>query len=194
MRKPGTIVTSNTSGLPIHLIAEGRSEDFQQHWAGTHFFNPPRYMKLVELIRRAEDAPGRARIAGGNLRPPAGQGRGGRQRHAELHRQSHRHVSMLNAIRQMQALEMTIEEVDACTGPAIGWPKSATFRTADIVGLDVLVHVVRNIYENAPEDESREIYRVPQLIEEMMRARMAGRENRKRILQASEEGRANRKF
>jgi 3-hydroxyacyl-CoA dehydrogenase len=77
--------------------------------------------------------------------------------------------SMLNALRAMRELEMTVEEVDACTGPAVGWPKSATFRTADIVGLDILVHVVRNIYENAPGDESREMYRVPPLIEEMMK-------------------------
>ena len=76
---------------------------------------------------------------------------------------------MLNVLRLMQRLDMTVEEVDACTGPAIGWPKSATFRTADMVGLDVLAHVVRNIYENAPDDESREIYRVPPLIEEMIK-------------------------
>ena len=78
--------------------------------------------------------------------------------------------AILNSIVQMQALGMTIEEVDTCTGPAVGWPKSATFRTADIVGLDVLVHVIRNIYENAPDDESREMYRVPKLVEEMMAA------------------------
>ena len=92
VRKPGTIVTSNTSGLPIRLIAEGRSEDFQQHWAGTHFFNPPRYMKLVELIPGPKTLPGSARSARGNLRRAAGQGRGGREGHAEFHRQPHRHV------------------------------------------------------------------------------------------------------
>src|SRR6266568_1865917 len=106
-RKPGAIVTTNTSGLPVHLIAEGMSEEFQQHWAGTHFFNPPRYLKLVEVI------PGPK------------------------------------------------------TSKAVGWPKSATFRTADIVGLDVLIHVVKNIYETAPNDESREMYKVPALVEEM---------------------------
>ena len=74
--------------------------------------------------------------------------------------------SMLNALRLMGTLGMTVEEVDACTGPAVGWPKSATFRTADIVGLDVLVHVVKNIYETAPNDESREMYKVPALVEE----------------------------
>src|SRR5437016_13812776 len=74
---------------------------------------------------------------------------------------------MLNALRLMGTLGMTVEEVDACTGPAVGWPKSATFRTADIVGLDVLVHVVKNIYETAPNDESREMYKIPALVEEM---------------------------
>src|SRR5439155_546190 len=77
--------------------------------------------------------------------------------------------SMLNALRLMNRLQMTVEEVDACTGPAVGWPKSATFRTADIVGLDVLVHVVKNIYETAPNDESRETYKVPALVEEMVK-------------------------
>lgn len=167
VRKPGTIVTSNTSGLPIHLVAEGRSEDFQQHWAGTHFFNPPRYMKLVELIAgprtRAEVLEALGEICDFRL------GKGVVEAKDTPNFIANRigTFSMLNAIHQMQALGMTVEEVDACTGPAIGWPKSATFRTADIVGLDVLVHVVRNIYENAPQDESREIYRVPKLIEAM---------------------------
>ena len=92
--------------------------------------------------------------------------------------------SMLNSIRQMQALEMTIEEVDACTGPAVGWPKSATFRTADIVGLDVLVHVVRNIYENALADESRELYQVPALIEAMIERGWLGEKTGSGFLQA----------
>jgi len=82
--------------------------------------------------------------------------------------------SMLNALRLMQSLGMTVEEIDACTGPAVGWPKSATFRTADIVGLDVLVHVVKNIYETAPNDESREFYKVPALVEEMFKRKMLG--------------------
>ena len=92
VRKLGAIVTSNTSGLPIHTIAEGRSEDFQQHWAGTHFFNPPRYMKLVELIPGTENAPRSARLARRNLRLASWQGRRRRERHAEFHRQPHRHV------------------------------------------------------------------------------------------------------
>ena len=92
VRKPGTIVTRILPGLPIHLIAEGRSEDFQQHWAGTHFFNPPRYMKLVELIPGPKTRPEVLEVARRNLRQAARQGRGARERHAELHRQPHRHV------------------------------------------------------------------------------------------------------
>jgi len=167
-RKPGTMVTSNTSGLPIRLVAEGRSEDFQQHWAGVHFFNPPRYMKLVELIpgpkTRLEVLKSLEEICDRRL----GKGVVIAKDTPNFIANRIGTFSILNAVRQMLSLEMTIEEVDACTGPAIGWPNSATFRTVDIVGLDVLVHVVRNIYENAPEDESREMYKVPPLFEEMM--------------------------
>ncbi len=169
VRKPGTIVTSNTSGLPIHVISEGRSEDFQQHWAGTHFFNPPRYMKLVELIAgpktRADVMEALSEICDLRL----GKGVVVAKDTPNFIANRIGTFSMLNAVRVMQELELTIEEVDACTGPAVGWPKSATFRTADIVGLDVLVHVVRNIYDNVPDDESREMYKVPPLVEEMMK-------------------------
>jgi 3-hydroxyacyl-CoA dehydrogenase len=168
VRKPGAIVTSNTSGLPIHLIAEGRSEDFQQHWAGTHFFNPPRYMKLVELIpgpkTRADVLGTLNEICDYRL----GKGVVVAKDTPNFIANRIGTFSMLNVLRQMQALDMTIEEVDACTGPAIGQPKSATFRTTDIVGLDVLVHVVRNIYDNIPNDESREMWRVPAFVEEML--------------------------
>jgi 3-hydroxyacyl-CoA dehydrogenase len=169
VRKPGTIVTSNTSGLPIHLIAEGRSEDFQQHWAGTHFFNPPRYMKLVELIPGPKTLPGVLTTLDEMCDLRLGKG-------VVISKDTPNFIAnrigtyaMLNVLKQMQTLDMTIEEVDACTGPAIGQPKSATFRTADIVGLDVLVHVVRNIYDNIPNDESREMWRVPAFVEEMMK-------------------------
>jgi len=169
VRKPGTIVTSNTSGLPIHLIAEGRSEDFQQHWAGTHFFNPPRYMKLVELIPGPKTLPGVQATLGEICDLRLGKGVVVAKDTPNFIANRIGTYAMLNVLKQMQALEMTIEEVDACTGPAIGQPKSATFRTADIVGLDVLVHVVRNIYDNIPNDESREMWRVPAFIDEMMK-------------------------
>ncbi len=168
IRKPGTIVTSNTSGLPIKLIAEGRSEDFQQHWAGTHFFNPPRYMKLVELISGPKMKPEVLETLEEICDLRLGKGLVLAKDTPNFIANRIGTFSMLNALRQMQAMDMTIEEVDACTGQAVGWPKSATFRTADLVGLDVLVNVVRNIYENAPDDESREMYRVPQFVEDMV--------------------------
>jgi 3-hydroxyacyl-CoA dehydrogenase len=169
VRKPGTIVTSNTSGLPIHLIAEGRSEDFQQHWAGTHFFNPPRYMKLVELIAGPKTLPEVLQSLDEICDLRLGKGVVAAKDTPNFIANRIGTFSMLNAVRQMLALEMTIEEVDACTGPAIGQPKSATFRTADLVGLDILVHVIRNIYENATADKSRDIYKVPPFMEEMLK-------------------------
>jgi len=169
VRKPGTIVTSNTSGLPIHLIAEGRSEDFQQHWAGTHFFNPPRYMKLVELVAGPKTLPEVLQWLDEICDLRLGKGVVAAKDTPNFIANRLGTFSMLNAVRQMLALEMTIEEVDACTGPAIGQPKSATFRTADLVGLDILVHVVRNIYDNATSDESRDIYKVPPFMEEMLK-------------------------
>jgi 3-hydroxyacyl-CoA dehydrogenase len=168
-RKPGAMVTTNTSGLPVHLIAEGMSEEFQQHWAGTHFFNPPRYLKLVEVI------PGPKTLSEvvGSLSEfcdrRLGKGVVIAKDTANFIANRIGTFSMLNALRLMGTLGMTVEEVDACTGPAVGWPKSATFRTADIVGLDVLVHVVKNIYETVLQDESRERYRVPALVEEMVK-------------------------
>ena len=169
VRKPGTIITSNTSGLPIHLIAEGRSEDFQKHWAGTHFFNPPRYMKLVELIPGPKTLPAVLATLDEMCDVRLGKGVVIAKDTPNFLANRIGTYAMLNVLKQMQALDMTVEEVDACTGPAIGQPKSATFRTADIVGLDVLVHVVRNIYDNIPNDESREMWRVPAFVEEMMK-------------------------
>jgi len=168
-RRPGTLVSTNTSGLPIRLIAEGRSADFQQHWCGTHFFNPPRYMKLVELIPGPQTKPEALATLGDFCDHRLGKGVVVAKDTPNFIANRIGTYSMLNVLRLMREMEMTIEEIDACTGPAVGWPRSATFRTADIVGLDVLAHVVRNIYETAPDDESREVYRVPALVEEMMK-------------------------
>ena len=169
VRKPGTIVTSNTSGLPIRLIAEGRSEDFQKHWAGTHFFNPPRYMKLVELIPGPKTLPEVMAELDEISDVRLGKGVVVAKDTPNFIANRIGTFSLLNAFQQMKALELSVEDVDTCTGPAIGWPKSATFRTLDIVGLDVLVHVIGNIYQNAPDDESRELYHVPPLMEDMMK-------------------------
>ena len=166
-RKPGAIVTTNTSGLPVHLIAAEMSEEFQQHWAGTHFFNPPRYMKLVEVIPGPKTSSDVIETLSEFCDRRLGKGVVVAKDTPNFIANRIGTFSMLNALRLMGALGMTVEEVDACTGPAVGWPKSATFRTADIVGLDVLIHVVKNIYETAPNDESRERYKVPAIVEEM---------------------------
>jgi 3-hydroxyacyl-CoA dehydrogenase len=168
-RKPGAIITTNTSGLPVRLIAEGLPDEFQQHWAGTHFFNPPRYLKLVEVIPGPKTSSQVIETLSDFCDRRLGKG-------VVISKDTPNFIanrigtfSVLNALRLMKQLDMTVEEVDACTGPAVGWPKSATFRTTDIVGLDVLCHVVRNIYETAPDDESRERYKVPALVEEMIK-------------------------
>jgi 3-hydroxyacyl-CoA dehydrogenase len=155
--------------LPVHLIAEGMSEEFQQHWAGTHFFNPPRYLKLVEVIPGPKTSSDVVETLSDFCDRRLGKGVVIAKDTPNFIANRIGTFSMLNALRLMGALGMTVEEVDACTGPAVGWPKSATFRTADIVGLDVLVHVVKNIYETAPNDESREMYKVPALVEEMVK-------------------------
>jgi 3-hydroxyacyl-CoA dehydrogenase len=168
-RRPGAIVTTNTSGLPVHQIAQGFDDDFQGHWAGTHFFNPPRYMKLVELIPGPATSPGVLDALADFCDHRLGKGVVRAKDTPNFIANRIGTFSMLTSLSLMARFGMSVEEVDACTGPAIGWPKSATFRTADIVGLDVLTNVVRNIYENVPQDESRELYRIPPLVEEMTR-------------------------
>jgi 3-hydroxyacyl-CoA dehydrogenase len=145
IRKPGTIVTTNTSGLPVAKIAEGFSDDFRRSWFGTHFFNPPRYMRLLELIP-TPDAD-RALIDSVSHFCDAQLGKG-----VVLAKDTPNFIgnrigtfSVLNVMRLMQEMDLTIEEVDALTGQAVGWPRSATFRTIDLVGLDVLGHVVSNM-------------------------------------------------
>src|SRR6202795_3720627 len=168
-RPPGPVVPPNTSGLPIAQIAADADPEFRRHWAGTHFFNPPRYMKLVEIIPGPKTLPEVLQSLEEICDLRLGKGVVAAKDTPNFIANRIGTFSMLNAVRQMLALEMTIEEVDACTGPAIGQPKSATFRTADLVGLDILVHVVRNIYDNATTDESRDIYKVPPFMEEMLK-------------------------
>src|SRR5271156_6596257 len=142
IRKPGTIVTTNTSGLPVGKISEGFSDDFRRAWFGTHFFNPPRYMRLLELIPTPDaDA---SLIAAVTRFCDTQLGKG-----VVLAKDTPNFIgnrigtfSVLNVMRLMQEMDLTIEDVDALTGQAVGWPKSATFRTIDLVGLDILGHVV----------------------------------------------------
>jgi 3-hydroxyacyl-CoA dehydrogenase len=187
-RRPGAIVTTNTSGLPIRQIAQGFDDDFQSHWAGTHFFNPPRYMKLVEIIPGPGTSPEVLDALADFCDRRLGKGVVRAKDTPNFIANRIGTFSMLTSFSLMARLGMSVEEVDACTGPAIGWPKSATFRTADIVGLDVLTNVVRNIYENAPQDESRELYRIPPLVEEMTRRGWLGEKSGRGFYQRVKKG------
>ncbi|MBP7470215.1 MAG: 3-hydroxyacyl-CoA dehydrogenase family protein, partial [Flavobacterium sp.] len=173
-RKPGTLVTSNTSGIPIHFMGEGRSEDFQKHFCGTHFFNPARYLKLFEIIPGPQTSSevldfltvygdkflGKTSVVAKDT--PAFIG----NRIGIFGIQSLFHL--------VKELGLTIEEVDKLTGPVIGRPKSATFRTVDVVGLDTLVHVANGIYENCPNDEAHELFKLPDFITKMMENKWYG--------------------
>ena len=159
-RKPGTLITSNTSGIPIHLMAEGRSEDFKKHFCGTHFFNPPRYLKLLEIIPTPyTDAEvvdflmnygdlylGKTTVLAKDT-PAFIANRIGV-------------FSMMAIMKIMGDLQLSIDEVEALTGPVIGRPKSATFRTADVVGLDTLIKVAKGVADNCPEDEARAYFNI----------------------------------
>ena len=174
VRKPGTIVSTNTSGIPINRLASGLSADFRRHWLGTHFFNPPRYMKLLEIIPGAETEPRvlEAVSAMGEFR--LGKG-------IVVCKDTPNFIAnrigtfwLQHVLLVMQQDGYSIDEVDQLTGPAIGRPKSATFRTLDIVGLDTFAHVTRNIYQNVPDDEQRELFKVPAFIDDMLVRNLLG--------------------
>ncbi len=145
VRRPGTIVTTNTSGLPVARIAEGFSPDFRRLWFGTHFFNPPRYMRLLEIIPTAETDRAALDAIAHFADVRLGKGIVAAQDTPNFIANRIGAFSVLNVMRLMQQFDLSIEEVDALTGTAVGWPKSATFRTIDMVGLDILGHVVRNM-------------------------------------------------
>jgi 3-hydroxyacyl-CoA dehydrogenase len=145
VRKPGTIITTNTSGLPVAKIAEGFSEDFRRSWFGTHFFNPPRYMRLLEIIPTPETDLTLIEAVTWFSDVQLGKGVVVAKDTPNFIANRVGTFSVLNVMRLMQEMDLTIEDVDALTGQAIGWPKSATFRTIDLVGLDILGHVVANM-------------------------------------------------
>ncbi len=145
VRKPGTIVTTNTSGLPVGKIAEGFSDDFRRNWFGTHFFNPPRYMRLLELIPTPESDRSAMDAIAHFCDVQLGKGVVWAKDTPNFIGNRIGTFSVLNVIRLMQEMDLSIEDVDALTGQAVGWPKSATFRTIDLVGLDILGHVVGNM-------------------------------------------------
>jgi 3-hydroxyacyl-CoA dehydrogenase len=167
-RKPGTLVSSNTSGIPIHLMAAGRSEDFQKHFCGTHFFNPPRYLRLLEIIPTPKTDPsvvdffmhygdvylGKTTVLCKDT-PAFIANRVGV-------------FSMMSVVHIMEMLEMTIDEIESLTGPIMGRPKSATFRTADVVGIDTLVKVAKGVADNCPNDEAKNTFTLPTWLEKMV--------------------------
>jgi len=173
-RKAGSIVSSNTSGLSIKLMAEGMSEDFRRHFLGTHFFNPPRYLKLVELIRTPDTLPEVVSFMADFCDRRLGKGIVYAKDTPNFIANRIAAFSSLNAIRVMIEDGYAIEEVDAMTGPVIGRPKSASFRTSDIVGLDTSLYVAENLYEAVPEDEQREMLRPPDLLREMVKRGWTG--------------------
>jgi 3-hydroxyacyl-CoA dehydrogenase len=167
-RKPGSVIGSNTSGIPIHNLAEGRSEDFRAHFLGVHFFNPPRYLHLVELIRTEWTKPEVSCALFGFLDQRLGKGVVTAKDRPNFIANRIGTFGALVTMKTMLEDGYSIEEVDKMTGVSIGRPKSATFRTFDLVGLDVFGHVIKNLYENLPEDDEREVFVAPEFLTQMI--------------------------
>ncbi len=172
IRKPGTIVTTNTSGLPVAKIAEGFSEDFRRSWFGTHFFNPPRYMRLLELIPTPDADPALIEAVTHFCDAQLGKGVVPAKDTPNFIANRIGTFSVLNVMRLMQEMDLTIEEVDALTGPAVGWPRSATFRTIDLVGLDILGHVVTNMTQSVRDERSE--LQIPAFFRQMLERKWLG--------------------
>jgi 3-hydroxyacyl-CoA dehydrogenase len=173
-RKPGAIIATNTSGIPIESIVEPFSDDFKQHFVGIHFFNPPRYMKLVEVIPGKQTSGEVACQVAGFLDRRLGKGVVPAKDRPNFIANRVGTFGMMVTIHEMLSMGFTPTEIDQITGKAIGHAKSATFRTSDLVGLDVLVHVNRNLYPAIPDDEDREAFRIPELIETMLEKKLLG--------------------
>ena len=173
-RKPGTLITSNTSGIPIHFMSEGRSEDFQKHFCGTHFFNPARYLKLFEIIPGPKTSTEVLDFLNGYGEKFLGKTSVVAKDTPAFIGNRIGIFGIMSLFHQVKELGLTIEEVDKLTGPVIGRPKSATFRTVDVVGLDTLVHVANGIYENCKTDEVLELFKLPDFINKMMENKWLG--------------------
>jgi 3-hydroxyacyl-CoA dehydrogenase len=172
--EPGTVITSNTSGISAKAMAEGRSEAFRKHFAITHFFNPPRYMKLLEIVPCEDTLPEVLETLEEACEKVVGKGVVWAKDTPNFIANRIGVYSVLYVIRSMLDLGLSIEAVDKLTGPVIGHPKSATFRTADLVGLDTLLHVASNVYEGAPDDEKREMFQPPELVQKMLEKQLLG--------------------
>ena len=173
-RTPGTLISSNTSGIPIHLMAEGRSDDFREHFCGTHFFNPPRYLRLLEIIPGPATKPeiidflmhygdkffGKTTVLCKDT-PAFIANRVGV-------------YSIMALLHLVEKMDLTVEEVDKFTGPALGRPKSATFRTTDVVGLDTMINVAGGLYNNLPNDKAHDLFELPAYVKKMQENKWLG--------------------
>lgn len=173
-RRPGSIVATNTSGISINKIAEGFSDDFRKHFIGMHFFNPPRYMKLLEIIPGKDTLKEVVDFVADFGERVLGKGIVYAKDTPNFIANRIGTFGMMYTLKLMEELNMTVEEVDAITGKAVGRPKMATFRLADLVGVDILYHVALNVYENAPNDEMRDIFKPPQWLERMLQEKLLG--------------------
>ena len=168
-RKPGSFVSSNTSGIPIRTLAEGRSQDFREHFLGTHFFNPPRYMKLLELIPGPETLPEVMQAMAEFGERTLGKGIVFAKDTPNFIANRIGTFGLFTVMRIMIEGDYSVEEVDRLTGPAIGRPKTATLRTADLVGLDTVAHIASNIAEGLSDDAERSAYAVPPFLQELVK-------------------------
>jgi len=167
-RKPGTLITSNTSGIPINMMAEGRSDDFKKHFCGTHFFNPPRYLRLLEIIPTKYTDPAIVDFLMNYGDLILGKT-------TVLCKDTPAFIAnrigvfgMMAIMNTMEKMNLSVDEVDALTGPIIGRPKSATFRTGDVVGLDTLVKVAKGVADNCPDDEAKQLFNIPAWLQKML--------------------------
>jgi len=172
--KPGTIISSNTSGISAKAMCEGRSDNFRKYFAITHFFNPPRYMKLLEIVPGPDTLPEVIETLAETCEKVIGKGIVYAKDTPNFVANRIGTYSMLYVVKTMMDMGLTIEAIDKLTGPVIGHPKSASFRTADLVGLDTLLHVANNVYEGAPDDEKRETFQPPDFVKKMIANNMLG--------------------
>jgi 3-hydroxyacyl-CoA dehydrogenase len=173
-RQPGSIVSSNTSGIPIASLAEGRSDDFRRHWLGTHFFNPPRYLRLLEIIPTADTQQSVIDLVTHFADHRLGKG-------VVLAKDSPNfignHIALYGVtllLAKVASGEYTIEEIDAITGPAIGRPASATFRTLDLAGVDILAHVIENLQERLDDPDAKKVFVLPEFVKRMVERGLTG--------------------
>tara|TARA_B100000508_G_scaffold137355_1_gene131608 strand:- start:128621 stop:131026 length:2406 start_codon:yes stop_codon:yes gene_type:complete len=193
-RKEGTLITTNTSGIPINMMLEGRSDDFKQHFCGTHFFNPPRYLQLLEIIPSKETKPEIIDFF-------MDYGRRYLGKKTVLCKDTPAFIanrvgvySIMALFHAVKDLDMNIEEVDKLTGPVLGRPKSATFRTCDVVGLDTLVHVANGLKDNCPNDEEKHLFELPDYIAKMMENNWLGSKAGQGFYKKTKDEEGNRKI